>query len=198
MKTVEQNPSNSSYYVTDAYYSKLVKNFAGWEVDDRRIDDGPELRFARALLLREARYLDQGRFRDWLGLFAPECAYWIPGTRERGDPRREIAFAFHDRRQLEDRVYRLETGYAWSQTPVSRTSRMITNIEVFGADEPGTIMVRSNFHVTEFWNGETRFWTGYAVHRLSAEDASDTGAILAKQVNLIDCDENHRNPSITL
>jgi len=200
MSAADRNPSNSSYYVTDYFYAKLVADFEGWDLDARRIDDGPDYVRARSILLREARYLDQDRLRDWLALFSPECAYWIPGTRDRGDPRREIAFAFHDRRQLEDRVYRLETGYAWSQTPVSRTSRMITNIEVFGTDEPGVTMVRSNFQVTEYWNGQIRFWTGYSVHRLAPESDVEPGfgAILAKQVNLIDCDENHRNPSITL
>ena len=38
---------------------------------------------------------------------------------------------FDDRRRLEDRVYRLRTGFAWSQAPASRTVRLITNVEVF-------------------------------------------------------------------
>lgn len=198
MTHAKRDPAKTSYYVTDAFYAKLVADFEGWDDDARRIDDGSDYVRARATLFQEARYLDQNRLRDWLSLFTPECAYWIPGTPGRGDPRREIAFAFHDRRQLEDRVYRLETGYAWSQTPVSRTSRMIGNVEVFRTDDPRVTMARSNFHVTEYWSGEIRYWTGYAVHRLVADKSDGPASILAKQVNLIDCDENHRNPSITL
>lgn len=191
------NPSVSSYYVTDDFYQALVDAFTDWDRDELAIAD-PAVRDAcRALLEREARYLDQGRHEDWLALFVPECAYWIPGTAERGDPRREITFAFHDRRQMEDRVYRLGTGYAWSQQPVSRTVRMVSNVEVFATGDPVVIMVRSNFQVTEFRDGDLRTWTGWAGHRLARQD--DGGwLIVAKQVNLIDCDQSIRNPSITL
>ena len=63
--------------------------------------------------------------------------HYAPGMRllgarhaRAGDPRREIAISFDDRRRMEDRIYRLRTGYAWSQAPKSRTVRMITNVEV--------------------------------------------------------------------
>jgi benzoate/toluate 1,2-dioxygenase beta subunit len=53
-------------------------------------------------------------------ILAPECITWVPGTPERGDPRREFAVMFDDGRGMEDRIYRLRTGYAWSQAPRSR------------------------------------------------------------------------------
>ena len=77
-------------------------------------------------------------------MFTPECVYWIPSTPTGGDPRKEIAITFDDRRRLEDRVYRLRTGYAWSQKPKSRTVRMVSNVEVFDAGRTDTRMVRSN------------------------------------------------------
>jgi len=141
------------------------------------------------LLEREARLLDQGRFEEWLGLFSAECLYWVPATPAGGDPRREVAVAFDDRRRLEDRIYRLRTGSAWSQTPASRTVRMVTNVEVFG-----NRMVRANFLISEFRAGETRPWSGWYGYRLK----TDALQIEVKQVNLIDCDQNLRNPSIVL
>ncbi|MEZ5649363.1 MAG: aromatic-ring-hydroxylating dioxygenase subunit beta [Burkholderiaceae bacterium] len=192
-----RNPSLSSYYVDDAFYQALVDAFTDWDRDPLCIADGAIRDSCRALLEREARLLDQDRHEDWLALYAPECAYWVPGTPGRGDPRREIAFAFHDRRQLEDRVYRLRTGYAWSQQPVSRTVRMVSNVEAFSTDDPGRVMVRSNFQITEFRAGDLRLWVGWAGHRLQRQADGDW-RILAKQVNLIDCDQNIRNPSITL
>ena len=63
---------------------------------------------------------------------------------------------FDDRRRLEDRVYRLRTGFAWSQAPASRTVRLITNVEVFATDRDDTRMLRSNFLISEFWGDETR------------------------------------------
>ncbi len=197
MVTAPFNPSETSHYVTDVYYADLVSAFAGWDDSAVLCHEPLVLAGAESLLYREARYLDQAQFKQWLDLFAPECIYWIPGTWNRGDPRREITFAFHDRRQLEDRVYRLETGYAWSQQPASRTSRLISNIEVFQTDQPNVFMIRSNFNMTEFWNGELRPWVAYAVHRVEQLKAGGF-QILAKQVNLLNCDQNIRNPSVTL
>ncbi|MXW90622.1 MAG: aromatic-ring-hydroxylating dioxygenase subunit beta [Rhodospirillaceae bacterium] len=192
----ERDPSTSSYYVGDAFYRELVEAFTDWDRDELAVADPARRDAARAFLEREARLLDRKRYEDWLALFAPECAYWVPGTPERGDPRREITVAFHDRRQLEDRVYRLRTGYAWSQSPESRTVRSVSNVELFATDDAGIVMARSNFHIAELLDGDLRHWAGWAGHRL--QTAADGYSILAKQINLIDCDRNVRNPSLTL
>jgi 3-phenylpropionate/cinnamic acid dioxygenase small subunit len=57
-------------------------------------------------------------------------------------------------------------------------------------------MVRSNFLITEFWDNETRLLSGWCGHRIVRE--SDGWKIVAKQVNLIECDQCIRNPSIIL
>ena len=150
----------------------------------------------RMLLEREARLLDQLRYEDWLALYARECIYWVPSTPKAGDPRREISVMFDDRRRLEDRIYRLRTGFAWSQAPASRTVRLVTNVEVFATARTDTRMVRSNFLISEFWGDETRMLTGWAGHRVVRH--GDRWEIRAKQVNLIDCDQCIRNPSIIL
>ncbi|CAN0446908.1 unnamed protein product, partial [Phaeothamnion confervicola] len=82
------NPSRTSHYVTDDFYTAIVAQFAGWQRDDLTVTDLPARDRARQLLEREARLLDSHAYEDWLGLFTPECIYWIPGTPERGDPRR--------------------------------------------------------------------------------------------------------------
>jgi benzoate/toluate 1,2-dioxygenase beta subunit len=191
-----QDPSRSSYYVTDAFYQELVENFSNWQGDDLFIANPGVRDTCRQLLEREARLLDQLRFEDWLGLFAQECAYWVPTTPNAGDPRREVAITFDDRRRLEDRIYRLRTGYAWSQAPASRTVRLITNVEVFSTTDQDIRMVRSNFLVSEFWGDETRILSGWCGHRLRQRGAR--WEIVAKQVNLLECDQNLRNPSIIL
>ena len=140
--------------------------------------------------------LDQLLFEDWLKLFAPECIYWVPSTPEGGDPRREIAVMFDDRRRLEDRVFRLRTGYAWSQAPSSRTARLICNVEVFNSPTPDQRMVRSNFSISEFWDNEIRALAGWTGHRFRKIDG--VWKISAKQVNLLNCDQCIRNPSIIL
>jgi benzoate/toluate 1,2-dioxygenase beta subunit len=190
------DPSRSSYYVSDALYRELIADFTGWQDDARAVTDVAERDTFRRLLEREARLLDQLRYDDWLALYAAECIYWAPSTPQAGDPRREIAVMFDDRRRLEDRVYRLRTGFAWSQAPVSRTVRLITNVEVFATARDDVRMLRSNFLISEFWDNETRLLTGWAGHRVIRDGAG--WKIKAKQVNLIDCDQCIRNPSIVL
>jgi 3-phenylpropionate/cinnamic acid dioxygenase small subunit len=193
---VTRDPSLSSYYVNDALYQELVESFSDWQRDELAIADAPERDRLRMLVEREARLLDQLRFDEWLSMYAPECIYWVPGTPEAGDPRREIAISFDDRRRLEDRIYRLRTGYAWSQAPKSRTVRMISNVEVFAADQSSIRMVRSNFLISEFRVDGTRFLSGWCGHRFVR--SGDDWQIQVRQVNLIDCDQNLRNPSIII
>lgn len=188
--------SRRSHYVTDQLYRELLSDFAEWQTDDRAIADAIERDRFRNLLEREARILDQLRFEEWLDLFAPECIYWVPATPEGGDPRREVAVMFDDRRRLEDRIYRLRTGYAWSQAPSSRTSRIVSNVEVFRCDREDQRMVRSNFSISEFWDGEIRMLAGWTGHRLRNIDG--VWLISAKQINLLNCDQCIRNPSIVL
>lgn len=188
--------SRHSHYVTDAFYGALVADFADWQTDERAIGDAGERDRFRGLIEREARLLDQLRFEEWIELFTPDCIYWVPSTPEGGDPRREISVMFDDRRRLEDRIYRLRTGYAWSQAPSSRTSRIVANVEVFGCGRDDQRMVRSNFAISEFWDGEIRALAGWAGHRFSRVDGA--WLISAKQVNLLNCDQCIRNPSIIL
>jgi benzoate/toluate 1,2-dioxygenase beta subunit len=190
------DPSRSSYYVNDALYRELIADFADWQGDARIVTDVTVRDEFRRLLEREARLLDQLRYDDWLALYAPECVYWVPSTPNAGDPRREIAIMFDDRRRLEDRVYRLRTGFAWSQAPASRTVRLVTNVEVFSTASEAVRMVRSNFLISEFWGDETRTLAGWAGHRVIRNASRWT--IQAKQVNLIECDQSIRNPSIIL
>ena len=204
------DPSRSSYYVNDALYRELIAAFSDWQRDERLVADPAVRDEFRRLLHREARLLDARRYEDWLTMYAAECIYWVPSTPAAGDPRREISVMFDDRRRLEDRIYRLRTGFAWSQAPASRTVRLIGNLEVFATERDDVRMLRSNFLISEFWGDETRVLTGWAGHRVLREGpalSSPAGGggsargdwkIQAKQVNLIDCDQSIRNPSIIL
>jgi 3-phenylpropionate/cinnamic acid dioxygenase small subunit len=190
------DPARTSHYVTDALYRELIQNFSDWQRDELVVADPAERDLFRRLLEREARLLDGLRYEDWLKMLAPECIYWVPATPHAGDPRREVSVMFDDRRRLEDRVYRLRTGFAWSQAPASRTVRLITNVEVFATAREDVRMVRSNFLIHEFWGDETRFLSGWCGYRCASSAAG--WLIVAKQVNLLECDQSIRNPSIIL
>jgi 3-phenylpropionate/cinnamic acid dioxygenase small subunit len=192
------DPSRSSYYVDDAFYRELVENFSNWQDEARAVSDVAARDEFRRLLEREARLLDQLRYEDWLAMYTAECVYWVPSTPDGGDPRREISVMFDDRRRLEDRIYRLRTGFAWSQAPASRTVRLIANVEVFAAARNDARMLRANFLISEFWGDETRVLAGWAGYRVVRDGDGGGWKIQAKQVNLIECDQSIRNPSIIL
>jgi 3-phenylpropionate/cinnamic acid dioxygenase small subunit len=195
MQTIHDS-SLVSHYVTDAFYRQLIASFKDWQGDDRAVLDADERERFRALVEREARLLDQLDFDAWLSMYSPECVYWVPATPSGGDPRREITISFDDRRRMEDRIYRLRTGYAWSQAPVSRTVRMISNVELFATTVPAKRMVRSNFLISEFRPDGVRFFSGWCGHRFA--ERNGRWEIEVRQVNLIDCDQNLRNPSIII
>jgi len=195
MQTVDGNV-HKSHYIDDEYYQQLVSAFSGWRRADREVTDPLFRDSCRRFLDLEARFLDEVRLEDWLKLYAHNCVYWVPGSADGGDPRKEVSISFDDRRRLEDRIFRLSTGAAWSQRPTSRTVRLISNIEVYATDQLEIVMVRSNFQTTEFRAGETRLWSGRYAHRL--RDVGNGYEILVKQVNLINYDQNLRNPSIIL
>jgi benzoate/toluate 1,2-dioxygenase beta subunit len=190
------DPSLVSHYVTEAFYRELIESFTDWQRDERAVADAAERDRFRALVEREARLLDQLAFDPWLAMYTQECVYWVPATPGGGDPRREVAISFDDRRRLEDRIFRLRTGYAWSQAPRSRTVRMVSNVEVFTAARDDARMVRSNLLISEFRPDGVRFLSGWCGHRFVMEGGR--WLIAVRQVNLIDCDQNLRNPSIVI
>jgi 3-phenylpropionate/cinnamic acid dioxygenase small subunit len=100
-------------------------------------------------LALECLALDEGRFRDWLAMFAEDGRYEVPVrvTREKGaewdlSPRSRIFD--DDKRTLEIRVRRLETDFAWAEQPPSRTRHHLSNILVGPGPDDGTYLVRSN------------------------------------------------------
>ena len=172
----------------DAFYERLVADFQGWPGNASSEEDASLTEQCKSLLYLEARLLDERRFDEWLGLYSDTCLLWLPATAPAGDPRTEVAVVFDDRRRLEDRIFRLGTGSAWSQVPASRTARIVGNVEVFG-----NLMVRSTFLMSEFRAGETRLWSGWCAHRL--QRTAQGLRIEVKQLNLLNCDQNLPNPS---
>lgn len=92
-------------------------------------------------LYREALYLDEQRWEDWLGLYAEDAVFWVPSYTMRGelvtDPELSVNLIYIDSRAgLEDRIFRLETGDSLASTPVPRTCHMIGNVlaEAGGGD----------------------------------------------------------------
>ncbi len=116
--------------------------------------DARALRFEfEELLYREAAWLDEGRFEEWLELFDSTVRYWAP-VREnvpRGEePLEELHRLTHfedDKGNLELRVKRLRTGFAHAEEPPSRTRHFVTNVRVLDGDDSDRVSVASNLLV---------------------------------------------------
>ncbi len=101
---------------------------------------------------REARYLDDLAFQDWVGLLAEDICYWMPIVSNRigrdvgSELTRpgELAHFEDDFTSLSNRVARLQTGRAWAETPPGRTNHMVSNVEIVGQRD-GLTEVRSQF-----------------------------------------------------
>ena len=104
--------------------------------------------------IREAWLLDERKFKEWLDLFTDDVLYFMP--RRKNVPRREshreltalgdLAILEEDKRYLEMRVARLDTGMAWAEDPPSRTRHMIGNLEV-EEQENGGVHAKTAFLV---------------------------------------------------
>lgn len=102
-------------------------------------------------LYREAKLLDDWKFREWLDVMADDVAYVLrttPNAQTR-DRRRSVepptTWVFNDNKfLLERRVARLETGMAWAEEPPSRTTHMVSNVIV----EPTEVEGEYDVYVT--------------------------------------------------
>jgi 3-phenylpropionate/cinnamic acid dioxygenase small subunit len=106
------------------------------------------------LYIREAWLLDERKFKEWLDLFTDDVLYFMPRRKNvlRREMHRELtplgdlAILEEDRRYLEMRVARLETGMAWAEDPPSRTRHLIGNLELKPL-ENGEVEARTAFLV---------------------------------------------------
>ncbi len=86
--------------------------------------------------IHEAWLLDERRFKEWLDLFTDDVLYFMPRRKNvlRREAHREVtplgdlSLIEDDRRYLEMRVARLDTGMAWGEDPPSRTRHLIGNL----------------------------------------------------------------------
>ena len=104
--------------------------------------------------VREAWLLDERKYKEWLDLFTDDVLYFMP--RRKNVHRRELhreltslgdlAILEEDKRNLEMRVARLDTGMAWAEDPPSRTRHLIGNLEA-KPRENGEVEARTAFLV---------------------------------------------------
>ncbi len=188
-----------AHYFDLIFYERVWNMIREWrtlgEIPAERIPPREITDEVTRLLYLEARLLDQRQLHKWLALFTDDCAYWIPADVDIRDPRTTVSWEFNDRRRLEERVERLETGRAYSQIPHTRTVHYLSNIEVMTVDN-ANVHVLCNFQI-QTRRGEDATprcgWCGYVLRR-----EENDWRIVLKRVNLFDADMPQSNLSFTL
>jgi 3-phenylpropionate/cinnamic acid dioxygenase small subunit len=103
-------------------------------------------------LHHEAELLDAYRFDEWLALLVDDIHYVMPVRttqfRAAGEGFHEVAFFDENLVSLRTRVQRLQTEFAWAETPPSRTRHFVTNVLVEAGEAANEFAVRSNFMIT--------------------------------------------------
>ncbi len=142
-------------------------------------------------LFNEAAMLDARDWLGWLDLFADGGMYWVPLKPGQTDPINNVSLFYENAMMREVRAHRLEEQRAWSQQPVVRTARSVTNIRLAASDRPGEIVVKSTFMLVESRLPHQRILAGQYCHRLI--ESGDTFKIVEKRVDLIDSEGVHYN-----
>lgn len=103
-----------------------------------------------AFLYREARYLDDREWDQWLEMYDTGVEYWMPAWDDddqlTDDPHSQISLIYYPNRNgLEDRIFRLKTERSSASMPEPRTNHMLSNVEIL-AERGQKVDVRYNFH----------------------------------------------------
>ncbi|RJG00635.1 aromatic-ring-hydroxylating dioxygenase subunit beta [Noviherbaspirillum sedimenti] len=118
-----------------------------------------------AFLYEEGELADRHAYSEWLALWAEDGRYWLPCNDDDAAPENHVALIYENYTGLEDRVRRLSTGYAHTQSPQTRVVRVIGNIRVAEIGE-GLVEAKSVFNITAFRRNVMENFAARVVHHL--------------------------------
>jgi len=150
------------------------------------IQDQSSLENIAQFLYREARFLDDEQWDDWLNCYAPEASFWMPAWDDNDqlteDPQAEISLIYYpDRQGLEDRIFRIKTERSSATMPDTRTCHNIANVEIVARDGD-KLTVRFNWNTLSFRYKTTYSYFGMSRYVIDCSD--DEPRILSKYVVL--------------
>ncbi|QQK74711.1 aromatic-ring-hydroxylating dioxygenase subunit beta [Salicibibacter cibarius] len=146
-------------------------------------------------IYKEADLINSEQLNEWLELFTDDAFYWIPSNSDDIDPKKHVSIIYDDRKRLEERVWRIESGQAYGQQPRSKTRHIISNVFIKDSDTD-MVVVSSNFMIVEMRRSKQTIYSGRFEHQLVREESS--WKIGSKKVELINNDEYLGNLSFIL
>ncbi len=132
---------------------------------------------AAAYLYREGLLLDRLDFDPWLALYTSDCLFWMPAWRDDGtqtdNPDRELSLIYYrGRRNLEDRVQRIRSGFSVASAVMPRVAHMVGGVQVQEAQD-GAVRLDSSFitHVHDVRSRTSHAYFGRYEHELVLQDS---------------------------
>jgi benzoate/toluate 1,2-dioxygenase beta subunit len=144
-------------------------------------------------LYREARYLDDREFENWLTLYSPDVEFWMPAWDDDDklveDPQTEISLIYYPHKGgLEDRVFRIRTERSSATSlPEPRTSHNISSVEIVEQDG-STCKLRFNWLTFNFRYKTTDTYFGTSFYTL---DTSGEQPLITKKKVILKNDYIH-------
>ena len=140
------------------------------------------------LIYREARFLDEKKWHEWLALYTEEAVFWMPswtGEYETtSDPELELNLVYlKGRGHLEDRVFRLESEDSFASVPMARTTHVVGGVMVDQSDE-AEIVARASWMVHSYGLHGPLTRGGWYEYRLRR--VGDSLLIARKRITMID------------
>ena len=153
-----------------------------------------DIRAVEQFLYREARLADEFELEAWDALWTDDAIYWVPAGGD--DPNTQMSIIFDNRSRIGLRIRQLQTGKRHSQLPRSRMRRVVSNIEIMGAQENGDTIVEANFVLVESRVRGREIWAGRYTYRLRTVEGQLRMSY--KKVELVDRDHDLPNMSFLI
>jgi p-cumate 2,3-dioxygenase subunit beta len=123
-------------------------------------------------LYTDAALLDAWKYDEWLQLLAEDVTYEVPAMdRPVGDPGQIMWIIKDNAFRIRARVRQLSEGRVLSESPHSRTRRLITNVRILEQDkQSGLIQIAANFAIYRMRDEKTDLFLGMYEHTLLHRD----------------------------
>jgi len=143
---------------------------------------------AEQFIYREVRLLDERCFEEWMALFTEDGFYWVPTQHGQKSPDDAVSLFYDDRGTMQARVKRFAHPDIHVQAPLSRSSHLVSNVELGPQPDGGGFRVFASFIMTEFRTGHPRWYSGRYEYLLR-HDGSGLRIAMKKAV-LVNCDDS--------
>lgn len=138
-------------------------------------------------LYREARLLDEQRWKEWSDLFTKDGEYWVPAAPGQADPHNHVSLIYETDLLRAVRIKRFSHPNAFSLQPKPRSVHLVTNVCLDEFDDAdGACVVHSKFIMLQYRREQQNVFGGSYLHRLQRVDGALKIAL--KKVELLNCD----------